>query len=44
MGEGRNVYRFLVGKSEGKILLRKPVVDRNTILKRILKEWYVKNT
>jgi hypothetical protein len=24
MGEGRNVYRFLVGKSEGKRLLVKP--------------------
>ena len=33
MGEGRNVYRFLVGKLEGKIRLREPVVDRNTILK-----------
>ena len=38
MGDRRNVYRFLVGKFEGKILLRKTVVDRNTMLKRILKK------
>jgi hypothetical protein len=32
MGEGRNVYRFMLAKFEGKILLRKPGVDWNTIL------------
>jgi len=35
MEERRKVYRFLVAKFEGKILLRKTVVDRNIILKRI---------
>jgi hypothetical protein len=40
--EGRNVYRLLVRKFEGKILLRKPGVIRDTILKRILKKWNVR--
>ena len=33
MGHGKNAYKFLVWKFEGKIPLLKPGVDRNTILK-----------
>jgi hypothetical protein len=37
MGEGRDVYRVLVGKHEGK----KSVVDGRIILKWIFRKWDV---
>jgi hypothetical protein len=40
-GEGRGVYRVLVGKSEGKRQLGDPSVDRRTILRWIFRKWNV---
>ena len=37
MWEGRDAYRILVGKSEGK--LEHPGVDRRIVLKRIFEKW-----
>jgi hypothetical protein len=39
MGEGRVVYRVLVGKPEGKNHLEGPGVDGSIILKRIFRLW-----
>ena len=40
MGEGRGVYRVLVGKSEGKRPLgREPDVDGRIILRCIFRKW-----
>jgi hypothetical protein len=41
MGEGRGLYRVLVGKSEGKRPLGRPGVDGRIILGWILKKWDV---
>jgi hypothetical protein len=39
MGEGRGVYRILVGTPEGRNHLEDPDVDGRIILKWILKKW-----
>jgi hypothetical protein len=41
MGERRSVYRFLVGKTEGKNHLGDPGVDGRIILRWILRKWNV---
>jgi hypothetical protein len=41
MGEGRGVYRVLVGKTEGKRPLGDPGVDGRIILRRIFRNWDV---
>jgi hypothetical protein len=41
MGEGRGVYRVLVGKSEGKSHWGDPGVDRRIILRWIFRKWDV---
>jgi hypothetical protein len=41
MGEGRVMYRILVGKPEGKRPLGRPIVDGRIILGRIFKKWDV---
>jgi hypothetical protein len=41
MGEGRGVYRVLVGKSEEKRPLGDPGVDGRIILGRIFRKWDV---
>jgi hypothetical protein len=41
MGEGRGVYRVLVGKPEGKDHLVDPGVDGRIILRRIFRKWDV---
>jgi hypothetical protein len=41
MGEGRDVYRVLVGKLEGKSHLVDPGVDGRIILRRIFRKWDV---
>jgi hypothetical protein len=38
MGEGRGVYRILVGRSEGRRPLENPGVDRRIILKWIFRK------
>jgi hypothetical protein len=39
MGEGRGVYRILVGKPEGQRLLTVPDIDGRIILRRIFRKW-----
>jgi len=39
MGEGRGVYRVLVGKPEGKRPLGDPDTDGRIILRRIFRKW-----
>jgi hypothetical protein len=39
MGEGRGVYRVLVGKPKGKLV--DPGVDGRIILRRIVRKWDV---
>jgi len=39
MGEGRSVYRVLMGKPEGKRTLEDPGVDGRIILRWILRQW-----
>jgi hypothetical protein len=39
MGEGRGVYRVLVGKTEGKDYLGDTSVDGRIILRWILRKW-----
>jgi len=41
MGEGRSVYRVLVGKPEGRRPLGRPGVDGRTILGWIFGKWDV---
>jgi len=41
MGEGRGVYRVLVGKPEGKKPLEDPGVDGRIILRWIFRKWVV---
>jgi hypothetical protein len=41
VGEGRGVYRALVGKPEGKKHLVVPGVDGRIILRRICRKWGV---
>ena len=41
MGEGKGVYRVLVGKPERKTPLGKPGVDGRIILRWILRKWGV---
>jgi hypothetical protein len=41
MGEGRGVYRVLVGKPEGKRPQGRPGVDGRIILRRIFRKWDV---
>ena len=41
MGEGRGVYRVLVGKPEGKRPLGRPRRRREDILRRIFRKWDV---
>jgi hypothetical protein len=41
MGEGRGVYRALVGKPEGKRQLGDPGLDGRIILRWIFRKWYV---
>jgi hypothetical protein len=41
MGEGRGVYRVLVGKPEGKKPLGNPGLDGRIILRRIFRKWDV---
>jgi hypothetical protein len=40
-GEGRAVYRILVGKPEGKRPLGNPGIDGRIILRRIFRKWDV---
>jgi hypothetical protein len=39
MGEGRGVYRILVGKPEGTRPLGDPAVDGRIILRWIVRKW-----
>ena len=39
MGERRGVYRFLVGKPEGKRPLGRPTADGMIILRLIFRKW-----
>ena len=39
MGEGRGVYRVLMGKPEGKSNLGDPGVDGRIIIRRIFRKW-----
>jgi hypothetical protein len=39
MGEGRGMYRFLVGKSEGKRPLGRLRLDGRIILRWIFRKW-----
>jgi hypothetical protein len=39
MGEGRDAYRILVGRPEGRNHLEYPGVDARIILKWIFKKW-----
>jgi hypothetical protein len=41
MGEGRGVYRVLVGKPEGRRPLERPGVDGTIILRWIFRKWDV---
>jgi hypothetical protein len=41
MGESRDAYRVLVGKTEGKNLLEDPDVDGRVILRWIFRKWDV---
>jgi hypothetical protein len=41
MGEGRGVYRGLMGKREGKKQLGRPMFDGRIILRRIFRKWVV---
>jgi len=41
MGEGRGVYRVLVGKLEGKSHLGDPGVEGRIILRWIFRKWYL---
>jgi hypothetical protein len=41
IGEGLGVYRFLVGKLDGKRPWEDPDVDGRIILRRIFKKWDV---
>ena len=41
MGEGRGVYRFLVGKPEGKDHWGDPDIDGKIILRWIFRKWDV---
>jgi hypothetical protein len=41
MGEGRDVYRVLVGKHEGKIPMGNPGVDMRIILRWMFRKWNV---
>jgi hypothetical protein len=41
IGEMREVYRVLVGKTEGKRPIEKPGVDGRIILRWIFRKWYV---
>jgi hypothetical protein len=39
MGEGRDIYRILVGRPKGRSHLEDPGVDERIILNCILKNW-----
>ena len=41
MGEGRGVYRVLVGKPEGKRAVGRPGIDWRIILRWIFRKWNV---
>jgi hypothetical protein len=41
MGEGRGVYRVLVGKPEGKRPLGRPGIEGRILLRRIFRKWDV---
>jgi len=41
VGEGRGIYRVLVGKPEGKRPLGRPRLDERIILRWIFKKWDV---
>jgi len=41
IGEGRGVYKFLVGKPEGRDHLRYPGIDGRIILRWLLRKWEV---